>query len=281
MTYRPTVRGRRLARELRKLREEQGLTLQEVADRLDWSRATVSRLETSQTRPKPGDISGILDLYGVPSPDRDALITLARQAGQRGWWTAYQDVFAGSYVALEDEASHIRTWDPQLVHGLLQTEHYSRAVITAGRLLPGPEDIERRIAARKIRQALLDRTDAPHLHVIFDEAVLYRRIGGEKVMRAQLEALATVTVSRPSVRIQVLPYTAQEHAGLDGRFTILSYPDPADPDIAYVEGTMGDVYLESAEAIAKHRDRFDRIKEAALSPEDSAHLIAEAARSSP
>ncbi|TDD70158.1 helix-turn-helix domain-containing protein [Actinomadura rubrisoli] len=280
MTYRPTVRGRRLARELRKLREEQGLTLQEVADRLDWSRATVSRLETSQTRPRPGDIADILDLYGVPSPGRDALITLARQAGQRGWWTAYQDVFAGSYVALEDEASHIRTWDPQLIHGLLQTEQYSRAVITAGRMLPGPEDIERRIAARKIRQALLDRTNAPRLHVVFDEAVLHRHIGGLDVMRAQLDALAAAA-NRPKVTIQVLPFTEAAHAGLDGRFTILSYPDPADPDIAYVEGTMGDVYLESAEAIAQHRERFERIEASALSPEDSAHLIVEAARSSP
>ncbi|QKG21510.1 helix-turn-helix domain-containing protein [Actinomadura verrucosospora] len=279
MTYRPTVRGRRLARELRKLREEQGLTLQEVADRLDWSRATVSRLETSQTRPRPGDIADILDLYGVPSPDRDALITLARQAGQRGWWTAYQDVFAGSYVALEDEASHIRTWDPQLIHGLLQTEDYSRAVIRAGRLLPAEEDVERRIAARKIRQALLDRDTAPRLQVIFDEAVLYRQIGGRDVMRAQLEHLVAA-VNRPTVTVQVLPYAQEGHAGLDGRFTILSYPDPADPDIAYVEGTMGDVYLESSEAIAKHRDRFDLIEAAALSPEDSAHLIAEAARSS-
>ncbi|GAA0251781.1 helix-turn-helix transcriptional regulator [Actinomadura nitritigenes] len=279
MTYRPTVRGRRLARELRKLREEQGLTLQEVADRLDWSRATVSRLETSQTRPRPGDIADILDLYGVPSPDRDALITLARQAGQRGWWTAYQDVFAGSYVALEDEASHIRTWDPQLIHGLLQTEEYSRAVITAGRLLPAQEDIERRIAARKIRQALLDRESAPRLQVIFDQAVLLRPIGGRDVMRAQLESLVEA-VNRPTVTVQVLPFAQGGHAGLDGRFTILSYPDPADPDIAYVEGTMGDVYLESSEAIAKHRDRFDRIEAAALSPEESAHLIAEAARSS-
>ncbi|WP_242905304.1 helix-turn-helix domain-containing protein [Actinomadura terrae] len=281
MTYRPTVRGRRLARELRKLREEQGLTLQEVADRLDWSRATVSRLETSQTRPRPGDIADILDLYGVPSPARDALITLARQAGQRGWWTAYQDVFTGSYVALEDEASHIRTWDPQLIHGLLQIEQYSRAVITAGRLLPAQEEIERRIAARTIRQALLDRENAPKLHVIFDESVLHRQIGGPEVMRAQLEALNLAVETRPFVCVQVLPYTAQEHAGLDGRFTILSYPNAADPDIAYVEGTMGDVYLESAEEIAKHRDRFDRIEAEALSPEDSAHLIAEAARSSP
>ncbi|MBE1530320.1 helix-turn-helix domain-containing protein [Actinomadura algeriensis] len=280
MTYRPTVRGRRLAREIRRLREEQKLTLQEVADRLDWSRATISRLETGQTRPKPGDIADILDLYGVPSPERDSLITLARQAGQRGWWTAYQDVFAGSYVALEDEASHIRTWDPQLIHGLLQTEQYARAVITAGRLLPNPEDIERRISARKHRQGLLNRDTAPQLHVIFDEGVLRRQIGEEGVMRAQLESLVAAA-ERPTITIQVLPYSTREHAGLDGRFTILSYPDPADPDIAYVEGTMGDVYLESAEAIAKHRDRFDLIKAAALSTEESAHLIAEAARSSP
>ncbi|QFG21210.1 helix-turn-helix transcriptional regulator [Actinomadura sp. WMMB 499] len=280
MTYRPTVRGRRLAREIRRLREEQKLTLQEVADRLDWSRATISRLETGQTRPKPGDIADILDLYGVPSPERDSLITLARQAGQRGWWTAYQDVFAGSYVALEDEASHIRTWDPQLIHGLLQTEQYARRVITAGRLLPNQEDIERRISARKHRQGLLTRETAPQLHVIFDEGVLRRQIGGPGVMRGQLESLVAAA-ERPTITIQVLPYSAQEHAGLDGRFTILSYPDPADPDIAYVEGTMGDVYLESAEAIAKHRDRFDRIEAAALSTEESAHLIAEAARSSP
>ncbi|MFB4318495.1 helix-turn-helix transcriptional regulator [Actinomadura sp. 21ATH] len=279
MTYRPTVRGRRLARELRRLRETQGLTLQEVADRLDWSRATVSRLETGQTRPKPGDIADLLDLYGVPSPDRDALINLAREAGQRGWWTAYADVFTGSYVALEDEASRIRAWDTQLIHGLLQTEAYAREVITAGRMLPGPTEIERRIDARKARQKLLDREEAPRLHLVFDECVLHRPIGGPAVMRAQLEALLEFA-ARPRIEIQILRYDTGAHAGLDGRFTILSFPNPADPDIAYVEGTMGDVYLESAEAIATHGDRFDRVAAAALPPEDSAHLIAEAARSS-
>jgi transcriptional regulator with XRE-family HTH domain len=279
MTYRPTVRGRRLARELRRLRETQELTLQEVADRLDWSRATVSRLETGQTRPKPGDIADLLDLYGVPSPGRDALINLAREAGQRGWWTAYADVFTGSYVALEDEASLIRAWDTQLIHGLLQTEDYSRAVITAGRMLPGPTEIERRIDARKARQKLLDRDEAPRVHLIIDESVLHRPIGGRPVMRAQLEALAEFA-ARPRIDLQVLPYETGAHAGLDGRFTILSFPNPADPDIAYVEGTMGDVYLESAEAIATHGDRFDRVAAASLPPEDSAHLIAEAARSS-
>jgi transcriptional regulator with XRE-family HTH domain len=277
MAYRPTVRGRRLARELRRLREDRGLTLQEVADRLGGSRATVSRLETGQTRPRQRDVAALLDLYEAPAAEREALLTLARQTGQRGWWTAYVDVFTGSYVALEDEASEIRTWDAQLIHGLLQTEDYARAVISAGRLLPGPEDVDRRIAARKARQALLDRPDAPHLHAVFDEAVVRRPVGGPAVMSSQLLALAKAA-RRPNVTIHVLPYDAGAHAGLDGRFTILSYPNPADPDIAYVEGTMGDVYLESAEETGQHRKRFDQITALALSPAESTRLIVEAAK---
>ncbi|MDX6742874.1 helix-turn-helix transcriptional regulator [Actinocorallia sp. A-T 12471] len=275
MTYRPTVRGRRLARELRRLRENQGLTLQDVADRLGWSRATVSRLETGQTRPR--DVAELLDLYGVASPDRDALLTLSREARQMGWWTAYVDVFSGSYVGLEDESSEIRNWDSQLVHGLLQTEDYARAVITAGRFLPSKADIDRRIHARKQRQALLDREDAPHLHVILDESAVRRPIGGDSVIREQLLALVTAA-DRPNVTIQVMPYSSGAHAGLDGRFTILSFQDPADPDIAYVEGTMGDVYVESAEAITQHRTRFERIEDEALSPAESVRLLAEAAK---
>ncbi|HEU5157822.1 MAG TPA: helix-turn-helix transcriptional regulator [Streptosporangiaceae bacterium] len=275
MTYRPTVRGRRLARELRRLREEQRLTLQEVADRLAWSRATVSRLETGQTKPHHGDVADLLDLYGVTSPERDALISLARQAKQRGWWTAYADVFTDSYVGFEDEASRICTWDPQLIHGLLQTEDYARAVITKGRMLSGSA-VERRIVARKIRQDLLDRADAPQLHAIIDEAVLHRPIGGAPVMGSQLVAL-TEAARRPHVTVQVLPYAAGEHAGLDGRFTMLSFPDPADPDIAYVEGTMGNVYLESSEATGQHRTRFEQIRERSLPPTESVRLITAAA----
>jgi transcriptional regulator with XRE-family HTH domain len=278
MTYRPTVRGRRLARELRRLREEQELTLQEVADRLGWSRATVSRLETAQTRPHHGDVSDLLDLYGVTSPDRDAFITLARETRQRGWWTAYEDVFTGSYVALEDDASRIRTWDPQLIHGLLQTDAYARAVISAGRMIPDQAEIERRVAARKERQRLLDRPSAPHLHVIFDEGVIRRPIGGAEIMSGQLDALVTAGTERDNVTIQVLTYGFGEHAGLDGRFTILSYPESADPDIAYVEGTMGNVYLESTDEIGQHVERFQRITTAALPPDESIQLISHVAK---
>ncbi|MFC4911389.1 helix-turn-helix domain-containing protein [Actinomadura gamaensis] len=278
MSYRPTVRARRLARELRTLREKRGLTLQEVADQLSMSRATVSRLETAQTRPKTDDIERFLDLYGVPSPERDALSNLASAASRRGWWTAYSDVFTGSYVAMEHEAELIRSWDPQLVHGLLQTEDYARAVITAGRMLPNPEDVERRLDARRARQALLERSDAPMVHMVVDEAVLRRPIGGPRVLADQLAHLAQLA-ERDRIIVQILPFTVREHAGLDGRFTILSFPDPADPDIAYVEGTMGDVYVESVAEIASHRERFQRIAEAALPPEESARLVADSARS--
>lgn len=277
MTYRPTVRGRRLARELRRLREDHRLTLQDVADRLGWSRARVSRLETAQSRPHHGDVADLLDLYGVTSPDRDAFITLAREARQRGWWTAYVDVFTGSYVALEDGAARIRTWDPQLIHGLLQTEAYSRTVISSGRMIADQAEIDRRVAARKVRQGLLDRPDAPHLHMVIDEGVLRRPLGGPGVMGDQLRALVTAA-ERANVTIQVLTYEMGEHAGLDGRFTILSYPDEADPDIAYVEGTMGNVYLESTDEIGQHVERFKRIITAALSPGESIQLITNVAR---
>ncbi|GAA2114438.1 helix-turn-helix domain-containing protein [Actinomadura alba] len=277
MTYKPTVRGRRLVRELRRLREEKGLTLQDVADQTGWSRATVSRLETGQTRPRHGDVADLLGFYGVSEPEREALVTLAKQAGTRGWWTAYVDVFTGSYVALEDEASGIRTWDAQLIHGLLQTEDYARAVITAGRMLPTQRDVDRRIDARKTRQELLDRLDAPRLHAIFDEAVIRRPIGGPSVMNAQLLALADAA-RRRNVTIQILPYAAGAHAGLDGRFTILSYADDADPDIAYVEGTMGDVYLEQEAETDQHRKRFEEITALSLTPAESLSLIIEAAK---
>jgi hypothetical protein len=185
------------------------------------------------------------------------------------------DVFTDSYVGFEDEAARICTWDPQLIHGLLQTEDYARAVITAGRMLSGAA-LERRIAARKIRQTLLDRDDAPKLHAILDEAVLRRPIGGPSVMGSQLLALVEAA-RRPHVTIQVLPYAAGEHAGLDGRFTMLSFPDPADPDIAYVEGTMGDVYLESSEETGQHRNRFEQIRKSSLSVVESIETITEAA----
>ncbi|WP_093891765.1 helix-turn-helix domain-containing protein [Streptosporangium canum] len=274
-TYSPTVRLRRLARELRRMREASGLGPEDAAARLGWSRSKVSRIETGRTRASATDVANACDLYGADSSVRAGLIQLAREVRQRGWWTAYADVFTGSYIGLEDEAVLIRQWEVQLVPGLLQTEDYARTVISVGRPEPrDADDIQRRVMARMARRTLLSRPDAPQLCAVMDEGVIRRPIGGHQLMRDQLEALL-VAARRPNVTIRVLPYSAGEHTGLEGAFTVLSFSEEVDPDIAYVEGTAGDVYVESSDHVDRYKMAFTSICDAALSPEDSMKLIAD------
>lgn len=273
-THSPTVRLRRLARELRRMRESSGLSPEAAAAQLGWNRSKISRIETGRTRPSPSDVADVCELYGVESGVRAALIELAKEARKRGWWTAYADVFTGSYVGLEDEASLIRQWEVQLIPGLLQTEDYARTVIMAGRPEPhDPDDIHKRVMARMARRALLSRPNAPTLLAVLDEGVLRRPIGGRELMRDQLEALLIAT-RRPNVTVRVLPYSVGAHAGLEGAFTILSFAEEVDPDVAYVEGTAGDVYVESSDQVDRYRVAFERIVDVALPPEESQGLIA-------
>ncbi|MEV6981185.1 helix-turn-helix transcriptional regulator [Sphaerisporangium sp. NPDC051017] len=276
IAHSPTVRLRRLARELRRMREGTGISPEGAAAQLGWSRSKVSRIETGRTRASPTDVAQICDLYGTDSSTRAALIQLAKEVRRRGWWTAYADVFTGSYVGLEDEAALIRQWEVQLVPGLLQTEDYARTVISTVRPeLHDPADIDRRVMARMARRTLLSRAKAPHLHAVVDEGVLRRQIGSREVMYGQLEALITAA-RRPNVTIRLLPYSVGVHAGLEGAFTILSFPDELDPDVAYVESTAGDVYVESSEQVERYTVAFERICDVALSPEHSIGLIADA-----
>lgn len=270
--HNPTVRGRRLARELSVLREQAGLLPEAVAGRLGWSRQKVMRVEKAQSKPSAQDLSALLDLYGVASPQRDALLQLAKDAWKRGWWTAYRDVFTGTYLSLEDEASEIREWEPQLIPGLVQTPDYARSVTQAIHGAESP-DIDRRVAARMARRALLSRPDAPKLHLILDEGALRRVHGGARVMSTQLESLIT-DAERPNVTLQVVPFAAGSHPGLDGSFVVLTFERGVDPDIAYMESLGGDLYLEVEREVAQRRLAFDQISDMALSPENSAALVA-------
>ncbi|GAA4206116.1 helix-turn-helix transcriptional regulator [Streptosporangium oxazolinicum] len=257
------------------MREARGLGPEAAAAQLGWSRSKVSRIETGRTRASTSDVAAICDLYGAGSSDRATLIQLAKEVRKRGWWTAYADVFTGSYVGLEDEASRICEWQVQLVPGLLQTEDYARVVIGAGRPEPhDPEDIQRRVMARMARRTLLSRPDAPELLAVVDEGVIRRPIGGHELMRDQLGALL-IAARRPNVTIRVLPYSVGVHAGLEGAFTVLSFAEDVDPDVAYVEGTAGDVYVESTEQVERYKVAFGRIYDAALPPEESLGLIAD------
>jgi transcriptional regulator with XRE-family HTH domain len=271
----PTVRGRRLARELRELRERAQLRPDDVAQRLGWSRQKVMRIERALTKASGNDLSAIMDLYGVISPERDALLQLAKDAWKRGWWTAYRDIFTGTYLSLEDEASQIREWQPQVVPGLLQTPDYAREVVMA--FTSDTADIERRVAARMTRRSILSRPSAPDLHVILDEAILHRRMGGAETMRGQFDSLLA-DARRPHVNLQVLPFARGRHPGLNGDFVVLTFEVGVDPDIAYLETPGGDIYLESEEDVSRRRMVFDELSEMALSPDESRARIARAAR---
>jgi transcriptional regulator with XRE-family HTH domain len=270
----PTVRQRRLAQALRELRHEAGLTQDAVAARMEWHSSKLFRLENARSpRVDWLDVRELMDLYGVPSPHREALIQLARDARMMGWWTPYRDVFTGSYVALEDEASAMRLYCPELVPGLLQTEHYARTVIRAVRPGYDDESVERRVTARLVRQkALLDRENSPELLCVLNEAVLRRQVGEGHVMAAQLRALADAA-ARPHLTLQVLPFSAGAHAALEGGFVLIAFPDAQDPDVGYVEGIMGDLYLESVEEIKRYQLAFERIQAIALSPPETLTLI--------
>jgi hypothetical protein len=272
--YSPTVRGRRLIRELERLRHDSGgLSMEAAAKQLGWSVSKLYRLENGRSKISTDDLVDMLDLYGVRSPRREALVQLGRDARRRGWWTAYTDIFTGSYIAMESEASSIRV-NAHVVPGLFQTPGYAHAVITGTRPSVGPEEAERRVAARTARQdALFSRTEQPEIHVILDEAVLHRQVGGPAVMAQQLEALAE-TATWPQVTLQVLPYTAGANAGMDGHFVILAFEAAAeDPPIAYVEGLMGDVYIEAAEEVDRFNLAWSLLTAQALDPAESAATI--------
>ncbi len=266
----PTIRARRLGQRLRDLRERAGLGPDEAAGRLGWSRPKLVRFEIGTAVPRPADVAAICDLYGAASDERALLVQLASDAGKRGWWTAYGDVFTGSYVADEAVASRIRTWEALLVPGLLQTEDYARAVISAGRP-DDPEDVQRRVMARMARRTMLSRPGAPEMTALMDEAALRRPVGGAAVMRGQIGELLR---PRPNVTVRLVPFSAGAHAGLEGSFVLLDFPeDTTFPTEVYAESIAGDLYPESAEQVTRISLAYERIAQIALSPEQSTELM--------
>jgi transcriptional regulator with XRE-family HTH domain len=246
----------------------------EVAQRLDFSKSKLYRIENGKARVDHDDLEDMLDLYDVRSPERDALVALGRDSRRRGWWTTYKDVFTGSYVGLESEAARIQVVS-HIVPGLFQTADYARAVISGTRPALDADEAERRVVARTARQdAVLGREDPPEIHVVLDEAALHRSVGGADVMMRQLAALAKAS-TQPSVTLQVLPFAAGASAALASDFVILAFPDPEDPPVAYAEGLFGDLYLESKEELDRYSLAWTLLLEKALSPAESTAMITE------
>jgi transcriptional regulator with XRE-family HTH domain len=280
----PTVRRRRLASELKRLRGEAGLTGEQVAERLAdlggrWSPTKISRIETGRVSVHHGDVADLLDLYGLTDASaRGELIAIARESGRKGWWHSYSDVTPqriSGYLDFEAAARAIRIFQGDVLPGLLQTEEYAHAVVASVLHDSPQEKIQRIVELRMGRQQILSRPDPLQLWAILDEAALRRAVGGPAVMRAQLEHL-TRAAELPNVTIQVIPYAAGEHPGMDSPFTILEFPDQADPDVVYLEHLLTTVYLEEADEVRRYSLFFDHLRAVALSPHDSIRMIATA-----
>ena len=267
----PTVRRRELGALLRALRTEQGLTVEQVAERLLCSPSKVSRMETGHRGATLRDVRDLCDLYSVNDPsERDRLMTLAREGKQQAWWQSY-DLPYSTYVGLEAEADTIKDYDSALVPGLLQTPDYIRARHEGAMPLLDPAEIERRVEVTNTRQLLLTRDDPPRFWFVLDEAALHRVVGGPAVMKTQLNRLTEVA-SLPNVTVQIIPYEVGAHPAVDSIFTIVEFAG-AVPGVVYVEGLVGSIYLERPEDLERYQQVFTRLCAIASSPEDSLALV--------
>jgi transcriptional regulator with XRE-family HTH domain len=280
----PTVRRRRLAAELRGIRESKGKSGDAVAAALKWSPSKVSRYERARTGLRPREVERLLDYYGVIGPRRDLLLGLAEDAVQKGWWEEFSDTLSEDYqqfIGLEHEATSIAIWHVDVVIGLLQTEAYARHIISSySRVEPvAPGMIGRLVRVRMRRQQVLDREEL-ELKVVLDESILQRRIGDDAVMYEQLQRLAQ-EADRPNLRLQILPLDAQ-HRVFGESFVIFGFGADADAmlqDVVSTEHLRSGFSLEGERETYLHRIAFEMLTEASLDPAASKALILETAES--
>lgn len=272
MNQSPTVRRRRLGAQLRSAREAVDLTRETVAEALGTSIYAVGRWETGRSAIRQSDLRALLDIYRVHNTfERAELETLAREGRQRGWWTPYTSAIKptfATFLGLESEAASLMEYSAIVVPGLLQTQEYMRAVMSAAVPMLGDETMDKRIEVRLKRQADMLTRGYP-THFVIDEACLWRRVGGGVVMRQQLDQLLELARSR-YVTVQVLAFEVGAHASTLGSFSVLAFDH--DPPIACVEELGGDLYADGPDAV-RYSQHFDKLREAALPEPLSLSLI--------
>lgn len=270
------VHRRILGRRLRLLRESAGLTLEDAAPLLDWSTSTLCRIENGQQAPHVHGVRSMMDLYGLAGEKWDELLDLTREVRRKGWWRAY-GMGDDAYVGFEAEANRIRDFTLTYVPGLLQIPEYSQALFTATTVHRTPAELTAVVEVRSIRQQRLTSEDSPlELVAVIDEAALHRPVGGSEVMAAQLRHVVA-TAALPSVSLHVLPTAVGAHAGIASPLTVLSFEHLGEPDIAYVEHTLGSLRLEKESEVSRARLVFDQLRAAALDPAESLVRIREVA----
>ena len=281
----PTVRRRRLAAELRGIREDTGKSGDAVAAALKWSPSKISRYERARTGLQPREVERLLDYYEITGSRRALLLALAQDATQKGWWEQYSDGLSADYqefIGLEHEASSIAVWHVDVVTGLLQTEAYARHIISSySRVEPiAPGMIERLVRVRMRRQQVLNPERELHLSVVLDESVLKRRVGNDQVMHEQLMRLVH-EADRPNVTVQILPLDTQ-HTVFGESFVIFRFGSDEDAslqDVVSAEHLRNGFSLEAEKETYLHRIAFQMLADSSLDPESSRKLILETAES--
>ena len=271
----PTALRIVLGTQLRRLREARGITAGAAGQVIRASHAKISRMELGRVGFRERDVTDLLTFYGITDEqERGAFLTLVRRANVPGWWHQYSDIVPSwfeIYLGLEQASSIIRTYQPQLVPGLLQTPEVARAVIQLGHPRRSVDDIERRLALRMTRQEILTQPEAPQLWAVMEEASLWR-LNGRSVMREQIEHLIKMA-ELPNVTLQVIPIYSGPHAALGGPFSLLRFAEPDLPDIIYLEQLSSSLYLDKIEDIQHYREIMDRLAVQAKTPTETIGLL--------
>ncbi|WP_243719556.1 Scr1 family TA system antitoxin-like transcriptional regulator [Actinomadura sp. KC06] len=270
-----------LGTRLRSLREARGISTEKAGYEIRASHSKISRMELGRVSFKERDVSDLLTLYGISDPDeRASLLELARRAKVPNWWQRYGDVLPGwfeVYLGMEEAASLLRTYEVQLVPGLLQTEDYARAVTRCGYPRPSEEEVEQRLQVRAIRQRRIasGRRSAgaewPRVWAVLDEVIFYRPIGSRAVMRGQIEHLIEVS-GQPGFSLQVLPRDAGLYPTA-GSFTILRFADQSLPDVVYLEQLAGATFLDRPADVELYKCAMDNVGAAASRPDGTAEVL--------
>lgn len=275
MTVSPTVRRRRLAAELRRLRAAREVTQQQAAGHLGCTQAKIGRFETAKRSPSISDVTALLDFYRVNGAEREQLLNLARDARKRGWWHSYSDVLPEwyeTYVGLEAEASSIHTYESEAIPGLLQTEEYAHAITKSTLVQAEEPEIARRVELRLQRQRRITGDSPAEFWAVIGEAALRRPVGGSRVLRRQLEHVLKLA-ELPQVTLQIMSLNAGAHPAQVGPFVILRYPDQADADVVYLETHVGGLYLERENELSNYSAMMDHLRAHAIDPDASLDMV--------
>ena len=278
----PAGPRRRLGAELRRLRTGAGLHLDQVAERLHCSTSKISRLETGKGIPKAADVRELISIYGVAADaEREMLMRLVRESRTEGWWESYTEGVAperfflgppGRYPALETDAVGLRAFDLSVLHGLLQTEDYTRAVLSGQLPRRSRHEVDQLVELRLRRQEALYRPSPLRLDMVIDESVLARTVGSRAVMAEQMRRLLEL-MELPSVSIRLFPFAAGFGRAHMGHFVILEIPDDLGSTIVYSEGPAGESFLDGASDVDVYDDVFTEVRGHALAPHASREVV--------